>query len=422
MDRQSMQERFGIIGASSGVRNALDRVRLVASTEITVLIQGESGTGKELFAQALHETSGRRHRKMQVMNCGAIPEGLIESELFGAEKGAYTGAVERRQGYFEEADGSTIFLDEIGEMPLTAQVRLLRVLETGEFSRVGSTAILKSDVRVVAATNKDLAREVEAGRFREDLYYRLSTVILHVPPLRDRREDILPIFEHFQHRFSQQYNTSGRRLDLNAREMLMRYRWPGNIRELRNVAEQTVVLLKGDTIGSEDIRPYLRGVTANGSGVGLVPIASTGGNAPDDGTGARERELIYRALLEMRGEVRDLKEQIAILVSAARTGAQPEVPSMLEASRLLVMHDEPQSADTSFIEEAPYEFDTDDDAPAPSGSNDLPTLEDSERTLILTALSRYDGNRRQTAESLGISERTLYRKLKEIEAAGHLPE
>ena len=249
MDRQSMQERFGIIGASSGVRNALDRVRLVASTEITVLIQGESGTGKELFAQALHETSGRRHRKMQVMNCGAIPEGLIESELFGAEKGAYTGAVERRQGYFEEADGSTIFLDEIGEMPLTAQVRLLRVLETGEFSRVGSTAILKSDVRVVAATNKDLAREVEAGRFREDLYYRLSTVILHVPPLRDRREDILPIFEHFQHRFSQQYNTSGRRLDLNAREMLMRYRWPGNIRELRNVAEQTVVLRTGDTIG-----------------------------------------------------------------------------------------------------------------------------------------------------------------------------
>ena len=421
MDRQSMQERFGIIGASTGMRNALDRVRLVAGTEITVLIQGESGVGKELFAQALHETSGRRHKKMLIMNCGAIPEGLIESELFGAEKGAYTGAVERRQGYFEESDGSTIFLDEIGEMPLTAQVRLLRVLETGEFSRVGSTKILKSDVRVVAATNKDLGREVEAGRFREDLYYRLSTVILHVPPLRERREDILPIFEHFQHRFSQQYNTTVRRLDLSAREMLLRYRWPGNIRELRNVAEQTVVLLKGDTISSEDLRPYLRGVSATGSGVGLVPVGSSGGNAPDDGTGARERELIYRALLEMRGEVRDLKEQVATLVSAAHKGVQPDAAHIPDPGRMLVVHDEPQLTD-DFIEEAPYEFDTGEDSPAEPKSDELPTLEDSERTLILTALNRYDGNRRQTAESLGISERTLYRKLKDIEAAGHLPE
>ena len=213
MDRQAMQERFGIVGQSSGIRQALDRVRQVASTEITVLVQGESGVGKELFAQAIHELSARRHKPMLIMNCGAIPEGLIESELFGAEKGAYTGAVERRSGYFEEADGGTIFLDEIGEMPLTAQVRLLRVLETGEFSRVGSTNILRSDVRVVAATNKDLATEVEAGRFREDLYYRLSTVILHVPQLRDRREDILPIFEHFQQRFGQRYNSSAPELE-----------------------------------------------------------------------------------------------------------------------------------------------------------------------------------------------------------------
>jgi len=408
-----MQERFGIVGVSAGVRQALDRVRQVAATEITVLIQGESGVGKELFAQALHETSERRHKSMLIMNCGAIPEGLIESELFGAEKGAYTGAVERRIGYFEEADGGSIFLDEIGEMPLTAQVRLLRVLETGEFSRVGSTAIQKSDVRVIAATNKDLAREVEAGRFREDLYYRLSTVILHVPPLRDRRDDILPIFEHFQHRFAQQYNSSAPRLDLSAKEMLMRYRWPGNIRELRNVAEQTIVLLRGESISSEDLRQYLRGVTSAGGGMGLVPLGSSEGS--EEPAGARERELIYRALLEMRTEVKELKEQIAALVAAARTG----VPTVQDPGRLLVMHEE-GAADEPFIEEAPYEFESGNDFSATIEEEppaELPTLEQAERTLILSALKLFENNRRQTAEALGISERTLYRKLKEIEAA-----
>lgn len=431
MDRQSMQERFGIIGTSHGVKQALDRVRLVAGTEITVLIQGESGVGKELFAQALHEMSRRRHKRMLVMNCGAMPEGLIESELFGNEKGAYTGAVERRQGYFEEADGSTIFLDEIGEMPLNAQVRLLRVLETGEFSRVGSSVVLKSDVRVIAATNKDLGKEVEAGRFREDLYYRLSTVLLHVPPLRERREDILPIFDHFQHRFTQKYNTSAPRMEANARDLLTRYRWPGNIRELRNVAEQTVVLLRGNAISEEDIRPYLRGVSVGGSGVGLVSIGG-GTSSAEEPASARERELIYRILVELRVEVRELKEQIALLVAAGRTAkASTETQIVRDPSRLLVVHDEP-SNHTDFIEEAPYEFESpgelesqgEGEAAAPNPSNnlisldgDLPTLEFAERTLILTALQRYEGNRRLTAESLGISERTLYRKLKDIEAS-----
>lgn len=412
MDRQAMQERFGIVGQSAGVRQALDRVRMVAATEITVLVQGESGVGKELFAQAIHETSRRRHKPLLIMNCGAIPEGLIESELFGAEKGAYTGAVERRIGYFEEADGGSIFLDEIGEMPLTAQVRLLRVLETGEFSRVGSTNILKSDVRVIAATNKDLAREVEAGRFREDLYYRLSTVILNVPPLRDRREDILPIFEHFQYRFGQRYNSSPPDLDYSAKELLLRYRWPGNIRELRNVAEQTVVLMRGASISAEDLQPYLRGVNSPGGGLGLVP---SGHRSPheEDGTGARERELIYRALIELRGEVKELKEQISLLVNAARTNAPVSDPG-----RMLVVHED-RTPHSPYIEDAPFEFDGEPDEvsslieePSPTG---LPTLEDAERTLILSALKRFDNNRRQTAEALGISERTLYRKLKDIE-------
>lgn len=427
MDRQAMQERFGIVGHSAGIRQALDRVRLVAGTEITVLVQGESGVGKELFAQAIHDLSARRHKPILIMNCGAIPEGLIESELFGAEKGAYTGAVERRSGYFEEADGGSIFLDEIGEMPLTAQVRLLRVLETGEFSRVGSTSSLRSDVRVIAATNKDLAAEVEAGRFREDLYYRLSTVILHVPPLRDRRDDILPIFEHFQHRFGQRYNSSAPGLDVSAKELLLRYRWPGNIRELRNVAEQTVVLMRGDSISAEDLRPYLRGVSSPGGGLGLIPVGGGSSSNGGTGSGAQERELIYRALLELRGDVKELKDQIATLVSAARGGP------LKDPGRLLVMHDDEPHRDRrdafgersdSFIEDAPYEFDADPDDVAslieddqPEESDHLPTLEDAERHLILTALERFDNNRRQTAEALGISERTLYRKLKDIEEA-----
>lgn len=411
-----MQERFGIIGNSPGLRQALDRVRQIAGTDITVLIEGESGVGKELFAQAIHHTSTRRHNSMLIMNCGAIPEGLIESELFGAEKGAYTGAVERRTGYFEDADGGTIVLDEIGEMPLSAQVRLLRVLETGEFRRVGSTRSQKTNVRIIAATNKDLARQVEIGRFREDLYYRLSTVILHVPPLRERKEDILPLFEHFQHRFAQQYNSSAPRLDLSARELLVRYRWPGNIRELRNVAEQTVVLIQRDSISSEDLRPNLRGVSSAGNGMGLVPLAG-GGNSAEELAGARERELIYRALLEIRGEVKELKEEIAALVAATRTG----MPSVQDPGRLLVMHEETGNGG-SFIEDAPYEFEpsADDTPEEEEADSKMPTLEDAERTLILSALKRFENNRRQTAEALGISERTLYRKLKEIEASESL--
>ena len=248
MDRQTVQKRFGIIGESPGIHHVIDRVRQVARTDISVLIEGESGVGKELVAQAIHELSLRRHKALKVINTGAIPEGLIESELFGAEKGAYTGATERRRGLFEEADGGTIFLDEIGEMPQSTQVRLLRVLESGTFNRVGSTVMQRTDARVVAATNKNLGSEVADGRFREDLYYRLSTVIIHVPPLRERRDDIRPIFDAFLYSSSQKYQSPPRTLTAAAYDLLESYQWPGNVRELRNVADQVVVLHRGANV------------------------------------------------------------------------------------------------------------------------------------------------------------------------------
>ncbi len=419
MDRVSMQERFGIIGTSAVIRHVLDRVRLVAETDITVLIQGESGVGKELFAQAVHELSVRRHKKMLIVNCGAIPEGLIESELFGNEKGAYTGAVERRSGYFEESSGSSLFLDEIGEMPLTAQVRLLRVLETGEFNRVGSSTLMKTDVRVIASTNKDLGREVAAGRFREDLYYRLSTVIMQVPSLRERKEDILPIFESFQHRLSQKYNTPGKKLDDSARALLTRYRWPGNVRELRNVAEQTVVLLKSGVITADDIRPYLRGVTSAGSD--LLPVRH---GASTDGADTRERELIYRALLELRTDVRELKDRISTLISGSSGKWSVPPDADPDTSKYLIVRDEAVDRPRPFIEDVSYEIENSiqepelgEDLQGSSGpaTPEFPTLEVAQRSLITEALDRFEGNRRQSAQALGISERTLYRKLKEFE-------
>lgn len=427
MDRDSVQERFGIIGNSAALRHVIDQMRLVARTDVNVLVQGESGVGKEVIAKAIHAMSGRRHKSLIIVNCGAIPEGLIESELFGAEKGAYTGAVERRSGHFEEADGGSIFLDELGEMPLAAQVRLLRVLETGEYSRVGSSTVKKTDTRVIAATNKDLAREVQAGRFREDLYYRISTVEIKIPPLRERTEDILPLVDAFLHEFTQKFNSPTKRLSNEARQMLTRYRWPGNVRELRNLAQQIVVLVPKTDVDVDDITPFMRGVTASGASNELV-LSSVGGrtNWQDlggDGAGAKERELIYRALLEMRLELREMKDFLR------STGVRPH-PDVREP-----LHDdafEPENR-PFFIEriesdkpllpavqDASYEIEgfengeIEEEEPA-EDKPVFPTLETAERQLITDALKFYNGNRRQTARALGISERTLYRKLKELE-------
>ncbi len=423
MDRESIQQRFGIIGSSAALRHVIDQIRLVSRTDVSVLIQGESGVGKELVAHAIHELSGRRHGPMIIVNCGAIPEGLIESELFGTEKGAYTGAVERRAGYFEEADKGSIFLDEIGEMPQNAQVRLLRVLDSGQFSRIGSATVKKTDARVIAATNKDLSREVEAGRFREDLYYRLSTVVIGIPPLRQRKDDIMPLFDEFLHRYAQKYDTSTRRLGEDAKELVLRYRWPGNVRELRNVAERAVVLLRKDTVSAEDLRPHLRGVSSSGVSGGLVRVER---DELSDGDGSRERELVYRALVELRMEIRELRDQISQLVSGSTRVVPRGLLERRDSDLMVVKADDSDHFD-KLVEDVSYEIAGDDEqAREPEDAQDrkpalvaddgpLPTLEDAERHLINEALKRFDGNRRQTARALGISERTLYRKLKEAE-------
>jgi transcriptional regulator with PAS, ATPase and Fis domain len=461
MDRASIQDRFGIVGESDALKNVIDRARQVAKTDITVLLQGESGVGKELIAQMLHELSMRRHDPMVVVNCGAIPEGLIESELFGAEKGAYTGAVEQRVGYFEEADGSTIFLDEIGEMPKAAQVRLLRVLENGRFSRVGASTQQEVDVRVVAATNKDLGEEVQEGRFRKDLYYRLSTVLIDIPPLRERSDDILPIFESFLHRFSKDYNSSHKRLTDDAVELLESYRWPGNVRELRNLAEQATVLLREDEVSAEELRPLLRDIGQTEPSTDLVRVdeQERRQREEDSGDDVRQRELLYRAILEMRMDLREMKDQMESMMSdvgvvvpreVAERGDFPsdyddfvvvrnaDAPTPSGSRR--TRPDNPEEVD-SLIRDVVYEVDEDgparptpreprtgpqsspDPPPSPADTDDgngdepddLPTLEEAEKKLIARALKQFEGNRRKTAEALGISERTLYRKLKDID-------
>ncbi len=416
-----------MLGNSPALYRVIDRVRQVARTDVTVLIQGESGSGKELVAQAIHHLGPRKHKGLVVVNCGAIPEGLIESELFGAEKGAYTGAVEKRTGYFEDADGSTLFLDEIGEMPAQAQVRLLRVLETGAFSRVGSSVMRQADVRVIAATNRNLAAEVKAGRFREDLYYRLATVVIDLPALRERKEDIGLLFDYFLHRAAQRFNTGPRRVSDDARRMLMAYNWPGNIRELRNVAEQAVVLLRGDTLTADDLRPYLRGVSAPAPSVLLPALRDVHkGDAPDEG---RERELLYRALLELRLDVRDVKEQLGQLVTGLQV-TRDDLDRARPGPRgegFVIVRDggyaEPPSFERdSAIEDAPFEVEDEAQVtaspPPPPPEPEIRPLEEVERDLIAQALEKFEGNRRQTAQALGISERTLYRKLKEMDAQG----
>jgi len=476
MDRASIQERFGIVGESDAIKNVIDRARQVAKTDITVLLEGESGVGKELIAQVLHELSMRRHEDMVVVNCGAIPEGLIESELFGAEKGAYTGAVEKRVGYFEEADGGTIFLDEIGEMPQAAQVRLLRVLETGRFSRVGASQQQQVDVRIVAATNKNLAEEVQAGRFRKDLYYRLSTVLIDIPPLRERTEDIRPIFGSFLHEFATEYDSSLKTLTPGAEELLESYRWPGNVRELRNVAEQVAVLVREDEVSTEELRPLLRNVGEAAPSTDLMRVdQSEEQGAEDESTDLRRRELLYRAILEMRMDLRELKEQMGSLMSnvgvvvprdvaergdfpgdyddfvVVRNADEPdsyrgrpeqegrgEVDSLIRdvvyevdeegPARPAPRQERPRRATRSETEPGPGAGrgrDAAAESPPPSRTaeagepadedEELPTLEEAEKQLISRALKRFDGNRRKTAQALGISERTLYRKLKDID-------
>ncbi len=424
MDREALQERYGIIGESSAIKQVVDKIMQVSGTDITVLLQGESGVGKDVTARAIHSLSKRKRNDLVIVNCGAIPEGIIESELFGHEKGAFTGAHEARKGYFEKADNGTIFLDEIGDTPKNIQVKLLRVLESGEFFRVGSSKMFTADVRVIAATNQDLWGLVQEGKFREDLYYRLDTVKIKLPPLRDRQEDVIPIFRKFVTEFSSKYDSVFQGFSDEAKDLLISYRWPGNIRELRNVAEQLVVLEKSEFIDKNRLQKYLKGRQHHGSTDNL-PVLSRGNFEDDDGddtfrgTGSgADMGIIYRALLEMQGDISDLKKMLAKFVYStfsdkemkALPSAMPRDIDPNDISGHMYGSADKDSLGISTPPEARDEEETDEVKDFFTG-NEIPSIEDAERFLIMQALNRFKGNRRKASEALGVSERTLYRKL-----------
>ena len=457
MDREVFQQQFGLLGSSDALRQVVDKIMQVAKTDITVLLQGESGVGKDVTARAIHGMSHRKQNELIIVNCGAIPEGIIESELFGHEKGAFTGANDTRQGYFEKANGGTIFLDEIGDTPKNVQVKLLRILENGEFFRVGSSKVQTTDVRIIAATNKDLWELVEEGSFREDLYYRLDTVQIYLPALRDRSEDIIPIFRNFVEHYSRKYDSVFRGFSDEAKALLSSYRWPGNIRELRNVAEQLVVLEKSQFVDVDTLRKYLKGRQSIGSADNLPMLQGNLDNTDNRNQQSTNQgsELIYRALLEMSNDIGDLKKMLANLVySLFSNKNNPQLPALLgvgvpqssldnvnenvhnglsksidysnpghikldhthsahnqDAISYAARH---QKNDIKGEEFEPYDEpiqEDEDEFVLQLKGKEIPSLEETEKFLIQKALEVFDGNRRKASETLGISERTLYRKL-----------
>lgn len=410
MDLTSIKQRFGIIGNSPELNYALSVAVRVAPTDLTVLITGESGVGKEIFSKIIHNLSARKHNPFIAVNCGAIPEGTIDSELFGHEKGAFTGATDARKGYFEHVQGGTIFLDEIGEMPLGTQARLLRVLETGEFIRVGSSKVMKTDVRVVAATNVELMALIKRGKFREDLYYRLSTVPIKVSPLRERREDIYLLFRKFAIDFSEKHRTPAIQLEPEAQQLLTTYDFPGNIRELKNLAEQISALASDKLITVADLKHFLP--THNRSG---LPAVMEGARAKGEGSEFSERELLYKLFFDMKKDLNDLKKFIFDVVGNQQTDFSNVKPPKSHIDESMLAHLD--------------DYDTDDDTPSsrsivieqpPTYARHEPVMEetslslaDKEKEMIQVALKKHKGRRKDAALDLGISERTLYRKIKE---------
>ncbi len=392
----SVKQRFGIIGNSPLLNRALEVALRVAPTDLTVLVTGESGVGKEFFPQVIHAHSARKHNKYVAVNCGAIPEGTIDSELFGHEKGAFTGAIEARKGYFEEADGGTIFLDEVGELPLATQVRLLRVLQTGEFMRVGSAKVQKTNVRVVAATNSNLMKAIADGRFREDLYYRLNTVPIVVPALRERPEDIHLLFRRFAADVAVQYKMPAIALNDEARTMLENYYWRGNIRQLKNVAEQISAIEESRDISPQVLAKYLVDESSAAS-----PSVTQSAKVEDMNS---ERELLYKILFDMRSDINDLKRMMADLHSGYSSYRTAPTPSEKSEVKALLPHTpvvspvEEEYTESEVVEEVPREM----------------TKADMQREQIVKALRRHGGSRRAAAAELFMSERTLYRKIKEL--------
>lgn len=410
MDIQSIKNRFGIIGNSPALNYALQVAAQVANTDLTVLIVGESGVGKEAFSHIIHSLSARKHNSFIAVNCGAIPEGTIDSELFGHEKGSFTGAVDSRKGYFETVSGGTIFLDEIGELPLGTQARLLRVLETGEFIRVGSSKVQKTDVRVITATNKDLLQLVQQGKFREDLYYRLNTVPIRVPALRDRKEDIPILFRKFAVDFAERYKTAPVQLDDEARQRLVNYAWPGNVRELKNMAEQISVLATDKLVDGRELNRFLPENQPNNR---LPVLAHVNGH--DSHEFANEREILYKLFFDMKRDVTELKKLFLEVVQNPGL-SHHEKASFLNEVKELPTHEmnQPVLVSSNYSPGQPVIMHNTDIHEHQEVDDSL-NIMDKEKELIQKALKKHKGKRKDAAADLGISERTLYRKLKEYD-------
>jgi DNA-binding NtrC family response regulator len=407
-DLQSIKQRFGIIGNYEGLNRAIDIAVQVAPTDLSVLITGESGTGKEIFPQVIHSHSARKHGPYIAVNCGAIPEGTIDSELFGHEKGSFTGATDTRKGYFEVADGGTIFLDEVAELPLSTQVRLLRVLEAGEFIRVGSSKVQKTNVRVIAASNADVSGAINAGKFREDLFYRLNTVPIRIPSLNERRDDIILLFRKFAVDFAEKYRMPAIRLDQDARNILMNYSWPGNVRQLKNITEQVSIIESDREIKGSILKAYL----PDYDGVKLPAVIKR----DDEKAFSSEREILYKILFDMKSDMNDLKKLVYDLI---RHG---EIDISFDETNSRVIKDlfsetNVEKNSSKGKERATVDFSQH------QGINDIQdteeiveeslSLADKEVEMIKKALEKYNGKRKLAAQELGISERTLYRKIKE---------
>lgn len=417
-DIQQVKQRFGIIGNSPELNRAIDIALQVAPTDMSVLVTGESGVGKESFPQIIHQFSRRKHGSYIAVNCGSIPEGTIDSELFGHEKGSFTGATGERKGYFEVANGGTLFLDEVGELPLSTQARLLRVLETGEYIKVGSSKVEKTDVRVVAATNLDMVKASANGRFREDLYYRLNTVPIRVPSLRDRKDDIYLLFRKFAGDFAEKYQMPSIVLTDQAREMLRNYRWPGNIRQLKNITEQISIIEETREITPEILKLYLPA-----DEVGIVPIGSMNAS-PEQKLFNNEREILYQVLFDMRKDMNELKKVVHDLI-AGKLSAN-SLDSSLFAKDSLSSMPSPIVVDDEHTNIAvPIAYSDKMSVPvvsvskpaeevySPEYEEETVSLQDVEKEMIKKALERHNGKRKYAAQDLKISERTLYRKIKE---------
>lgn len=409
---QQIKQRFGIIGNSNALNRAIDIAVQVAVTDLSVLISGESGTGKEVFPQIIHQHSSRKHGPYIAVNCGAIPEGTIDSELFGHEKGSFTGALAERKGYFEEANGGTIFLDEIGELPLSTQVRLLRVLETGEFIRVGSSKAIKTNVRVVGATNVDLEQAISKGKFREDLYYRLNSIPIKIPPLRERVEDIYLLFRKFANDFAERYRMPPVKLEDDARILLEKFRWPGNIRQLKNITEQISIIEQQRSLDLQRLKLYLPQNAGENLPAVLTPMVQDEIN-----NFSNEREILYKVLFDMKRDMNDLKLLVREIIEHGDLNPRGDHSRIFQD----LFGKESEFVKQTVAQSSMNFASTRDEHPIVDTEElveESLSLEEKELELIEKALEKHGGNRRSAARELGISERTLYRKIKEHEING----